>query len=530
MAEQQWFVVRGGREEGPFTGTQLKEMASSGKLKPTDLVRRADVEMSRPASAIKGLFPSETTGTERTSKPQKSPVLSEKEEQKDSRKAATRKKLLILSGVAGAFLFLCCGGFGLIGMFGSKSRETTRKDAATSGSGSEYANGEAGDDHIIRTDTPLTTIPESVTQNPFQLSADGSYLLANGSSVWNVKTGKKLHSPESFLWSKLSPSGKRLAAIQVGGPKKLVIFSLEPDRLVVQQKIDLGHRDCLGPVWSQEENRIAVTCRGPVVQTSVNNPPEAQDGFIITLEESAHRVVPIVQPDHLYRVTYPEPHFSSDGKILAVTLEKPSDSNKRVLSTFETATGKHLETVETVNKPSTPNETWELRLVPNDDGRIEVWRVAENRLTAVVGKPDGVNRSFRAVTPDGRIVASAQHEKRGVEIWDTGMGQKVSLKEYKQSLGSGARPDYLNKKAPPVSDSIYEQIRSGMTTLQVWKLVGGKPYDDQTERREEGRLGTDWIMEKTEFYHSKDHPGAKIVLVFRGKGSAPPLIKKTLVR
>ena len=27
MAQQVWFVVRGGEEEGPFTGQQLKEMA-----------------------------------------------------------------------------------------------------------------------------------------------------------------------------------------------------------------------------------------------------------------------------------------------------------------------------------------------------------------------------------------------------------------------------------------------------------------------------------------------------------------------
>jgi hypothetical protein len=38
MAGQTWFVVRGGKEEGPFTGTALKDMAASGKLLPTDQV------------------------------------------------------------------------------------------------------------------------------------------------------------------------------------------------------------------------------------------------------------------------------------------------------------------------------------------------------------------------------------------------------------------------------------------------------------------------------------------------------------
>lgn len=61
MAEQKWFVVRGAKEEGPFTSRQLKLMAADGRLRPDDLVRREDVETSRPASAIKGLFPPEGT-------------------------------------------------------------------------------------------------------------------------------------------------------------------------------------------------------------------------------------------------------------------------------------------------------------------------------------------------------------------------------------------------------------------------------------------------------------------------------------
>jgi hypothetical protein len=55
----QWFVVRGGAERGPFTAQRLKAMAVAGELRPEDQVRREDMPTPRPASAIKGLFPPE---------------------------------------------------------------------------------------------------------------------------------------------------------------------------------------------------------------------------------------------------------------------------------------------------------------------------------------------------------------------------------------------------------------------------------------------------------------------------------------
>ena len=46
----QWFVVRGGKETGPLSTEQVKEMAAVGKLLPSDQVRRDDGGESRPAS------------------------------------------------------------------------------------------------------------------------------------------------------------------------------------------------------------------------------------------------------------------------------------------------------------------------------------------------------------------------------------------------------------------------------------------------------------------------------------------------
>jgi len=54
MAE--WFVVRKGKEHGPFQDAQLKSLATSGKLKEEDQVRRSDQKSTVAAKSIGGLF------------------------------------------------------------------------------------------------------------------------------------------------------------------------------------------------------------------------------------------------------------------------------------------------------------------------------------------------------------------------------------------------------------------------------------------------------------------------------------------
>src|SRR5579884_3007211 len=53
-----WYVERQGKETGPYTGQQLKELVASGKLRRTDLVRRQDQGKAVPAERVNGLFPS----------------------------------------------------------------------------------------------------------------------------------------------------------------------------------------------------------------------------------------------------------------------------------------------------------------------------------------------------------------------------------------------------------------------------------------------------------------------------------------
>jgi len=52
-----WYIEKRGRQLGPFTGTQLKELVATGRLEPDDLVWRDDRTKSIPAGEVRGLFP-----------------------------------------------------------------------------------------------------------------------------------------------------------------------------------------------------------------------------------------------------------------------------------------------------------------------------------------------------------------------------------------------------------------------------------------------------------------------------------------
>lgn len=52
----EWYLEHMGKEQGPFSPSQLKKLAQSGRLLPTDLVWRDGDSKRLPASRIKGLF------------------------------------------------------------------------------------------------------------------------------------------------------------------------------------------------------------------------------------------------------------------------------------------------------------------------------------------------------------------------------------------------------------------------------------------------------------------------------------------
>ncbi len=51
-----WYIKRNDQKHGPYTSTQLVEMAKKGQVLPLDWVARGDSEQWMPASQVKGLF------------------------------------------------------------------------------------------------------------------------------------------------------------------------------------------------------------------------------------------------------------------------------------------------------------------------------------------------------------------------------------------------------------------------------------------------------------------------------------------
>ncbi len=58
--EAQWYYTDQGQRVGPVSPTQLKELATSGRLQPSDMVWKEGMSEWAAASKVKGLFPTTT--------------------------------------------------------------------------------------------------------------------------------------------------------------------------------------------------------------------------------------------------------------------------------------------------------------------------------------------------------------------------------------------------------------------------------------------------------------------------------------
>lgn len=112
---QQWFIVRGGREHGPFSPKQLKAFADQGKLKPIDQLRREDRSKLDLAGDFKGLFgPLRPTSSPKT---ESEPATSGSPPQAPKAAFGTQRVPNSISLLVGCLLpsvicfLICCGAF-----------------------------------------------------------------------------------------------------------------------------------------------------------------------------------------------------------------------------------------------------------------------------------------------------------------------------------------------------------------------------------------------------------------------------------
>ena len=527
MAQQEWFIVRGGgKEQGPLTAKQLKDMAMTGTLLTTDQLRRSDTTKPVPANKIRGLFP---TPSGPAPVAQLAPVEVSLLPKPPSASLALWRRLnlpakigLSVGGVFAMLMFCACG----LSMFiphppspGRKADADTN-DEATLPKRPDVA-AEAGDTQIAVADTPITVLSDSVIEG-MELSPDGRFLAANGWAVWNVRTGKELKHDGSFRSGRFSPDGKSFAVLK--GQNSLVVLDVHEDKLMPSMEIQLGQQQFYLPTWSPNGKAIAAHCRP-------NAPPDDHQGGIVWLSDPTN-VIYFANRSPSNRnsidVEYPFLRFLPNSERLKVRYNEPSEC------TYDAKSGALLDrkalTADEA-RPTLKKGEWDLRMVSNDDGRVEAWQVAGERLVAVVGRPDGLLRPHKSITPDGSLMATAQHEKKGVEIWDLRKAKKISMATYKRDLeiASANYVDCMKVKAPPISDDLFQRLRIGMPRYDVWKFFGGRAIEDRSTMTQEGRLSTDWMVTELEFYMSKDHPGSRIVLLFRGKGTALSLVQMNMV-
>tara|TARA_R110002049_G_scaffold126709_2_gene282936 strand:- start:618 stop:2378 length:1761 start_codon:yes stop_codon:yes gene_type:complete len=64
---EKWFVIRNGKERGPFTNAQVKQLAAAGKLKPEDILRKDGEKSTTPAIQVIGLFLTQESSSQENS-------------------------------------------------------------------------------------------------------------------------------------------------------------------------------------------------------------------------------------------------------------------------------------------------------------------------------------------------------------------------------------------------------------------------------------------------------------------------------
>lgn len=217
-----WFIVRDGKESGPFSAAQLKQLAATGALQPDEKVRRGDMQAATKASAIKGLFTA-TPASTAASPPHSTTAATPPAGQKAA--GPSKRTAIIASAAGGAFLLLCCGGLGVVGILAPKKPDTTKSEVADGGAPANKAGKSQPQPQIIRLDKGwnreplelrvLATDEIEVFNNP----SDGLALLTGFSVNFNIhwlKSPDKANPSWPWRYTIYTKKGEKIGEGQVG--------------------------------------------------------------------------------------------------------------------------------------------------------------------------------------------------------------------------------------------------------------------------------------------------------------------------
>lgn len=637
----EWYIEHDGKQHGPFTGAQLKELAASGRLPRTARVQRGVDGKAVVAEKVKGLFAESDT----KDRPVPPPPSAGPSSPSGRSKLATSRIVLVSTGAVGILIAVSVA-FGLLksgggvqpdgspsGPQAAETRDgnnTTQVDEDEAFLASLQVGSPLEARNIVRVEKPAKVVADAGSVAS-QLSPDGRFLLTQpGSAVWNVKTGKKIQwDGGRIVRGSLSPDGNHIAA--VAGLKGtstsqhvLVILSVTEDRLVLKQSAELGHHEFFDAVWSQDGSAVALYCRH-------YQSPHNWDAAVFHWKQAEPRLVRFRHPAHPvggnpYRAskvalstdgrfvllgfsereaslwvfeadtgkavtkldvsgsTVTFESFSSDGRLFATRVH---DYKAERIILWDTTTwkkalelptkesfggfvddGKNFVTVDgdgTVRTIRSVKDGSELRRIPlpleryafatdgkssdgrwgvyrvQNDGRLEVWQLFENRLTAVLGRSDKAQRGVSVLTPDGRYVACGVGS--GVEIWDTASGSTIPFDAYAAEIKGNSSGSDSQRKGPvyfvltpeerskgwetpetapvysppakPITRGVYDKLAVGMRRPVVKELLGGRSHKELSESGVQPN-GHTWWWRDTEVY-AGSKPGSIVVLIFERK-------------
>jgi WD40 repeat protein len=639
----EWYIEHNGKQHGPFTGAQLKELAASARLSRTARVRRGVDGKAVVAEKVKGLFPESDTND----RPVPPPLPPEEPPSTNRKpKLPVRRLLLVGTGAVGILIALSVA-FGILRQSGGgvqrdgssaetqaaemrDGNRTTQVDEAEAFLASLQVGSPVEARNITKVETPAKVVAD-VGSVPYQLSPDGRLLVTQpGSVIWNVKTGKKIQwDGGRIVLGSLSPDGEYFAAVAdlrgtAANQYVLAILSVTEDRLVLKQSAELGHHEFFDAIWSHDGSSVALYCRH-------YQWPHNWDGAVLHWQQGEPRLVRFRHPAHPvggnpFRAS--KVALSTDGRFALLDFWEPeaslwvfeTDTGKAVTKldvsgsavTFESFSpdgrffatkvygykaeriilwdtnswkkalelptkdsfggflddGKSFVTVDgdgTVRTIRSVKDGSELRRIPlpleryafatdgksNDgrwgvyrvqnDGRLEVWQLFENRLTAVLGRSDRAQRGVSVVTPDGRYVACEVGS--GVEIWDTASGSTIPFDTYAAEIKGNSSGSDSQRKGPvyfvltpeerskgwetpetapvysppakPITREVYDKLAVGTRRSVVKELLGGRSHKELSESGVQPN-GHTWWWRNIEVY-AGSMPGSIVVLIFERK-------------
>lgn len=353
----EWYIEHNGKQHGPFTDAQLKELAASGRLPRTARVQRGVDGKAVVAEKVKGLFPENDTNdrpvppavptAERSSTNERSNLLS-------------RRLVLVGTGAVGILIALSVA-FGILRQSGggvqrdgssaetqAAMRQDDNRTVQVEDDEAFLASLQVGSPvearNIVRIETPAKMVADAGSIAS-QLSPDGRLLVTEpGSAIWNVKTGKKIQwDGGRIVRGSLSPDGEYFAAVADlrGTPANeyvLAILSVTEDRLVLKQSAALGHHEFFGTVWSQDGSAVALYCKH-------YQSPDNWDGAVLHCKRAEPRLVRFRHPAHPvggnpYRSS--SVALSTDGRFVLLDFWEEEAS----LWVFEADTGKAVTTLD----------------------------------------------------------------------------------------------------------------------------------------------------------------------------------------